>query len=287
MTVGVRCRQITEGDIDAVVTLLVGGFRKPSRQFWVGAFERLRKREPPPSFPKYGYLLESNGAAVGALLLICAAMHTSTATDIRCNSSSWYVKPQFRTYAALLVSRAPQHKDVTYVNVSPAPHTLPILEAQGFSRYCDGVFIALPLLSRFLGSESAKVLSASEQPEAAFDPRYQNLLRDHAAFGCTSVWCTTSEGAYPFVFRRRLIKRVIPCQQLIYCRDVADVVRFAAPLGRFFALRGAFLVMIDANAPIPGLVGNFFRNKMPKYFKGPQQPRLGDLAYTEIPMFGV
>jgi hypothetical protein len=26
---------------------------------------------------------------------------------------------------------------------------------------------------------------------------------------------------------------------------------------------------------------------MPKYFKGPDRPRLGDLAYTEIAMFGM
>ena len=45
--------------------------------------------------------------------------------------------------------------------------------------------------------------------------------------------------------------------------------------------------MLDANGPIPGLVGRFFRDKMPKYFKGQQQPRLGDLAYTEIAVLGV
>jgi len=26
---------------------------------------------------------------------------------------------------------------------------------------------------------------------------------------------------------------------------------------------------------------------MPRYFRGPQRPRLGDLAYTEIAMLGV
>ena len=50
----------------------------------------------------------------------------------RCNLSSWYVEPSFRAYAPLLVSQALRHKHVTYLNVSPAPHTLPIIEAQGF-----------------------------------------------------------------------------------------------------------------------------------------------------------
>jgi hypothetical protein len=47
------------------------------------------------------------------------------------------------------------------------------------------------------------------------------------------------------------------------------------------------LVIVDANGPIPGLIGLFRRDSMPKYFKGPQPPRLGDLAYTEYALLGV
>jgi hypothetical protein len=58
------------------------------------------------------------------------------------------------------------------------------------------------------------------------------------------------------------------------------------PIGRFLPVRGHPLVLIDANGPIPGLVGKYAGAKMPKYFKGPDRPRLGDLAYTETAMFG-
>jgi hypothetical protein len=51
--------------------------------------------------------------------------------------------------------------------------------------------------------------------------------------------------------------------------------------------RGRPLVIIDSNGPIPGLVGKYFSNKAPKYFKGPDRPRFGDLAYTEAVMFGL
>ena len=118
-------------------------------------------------------------------------------------------------------------------------------------------------------------------------PHEQKLLLDHAAFGCTSIWCISRETIHPFVFRRRTVKGFIPCEQLIYCRDISDFIRFARPLGRFLARRGGFLVMIDANEPIKGLVGKYFGRKMQKYFMGQKQPRLGDLAYTEIAMFGV
>jgi hypothetical protein len=285
---GLRCRQIGEADFPAVATLLARGFRKRSCQFWQRAFERLRKLEPPPPpFPKYGYLLESDGIPVGVLLLLCGTMGTGDAIATRCNLSSWYAEPEFRAHATLLVSMALRRKDVTYLNVSPAEHTLRIIEAQGFVRYCDGIFLAVPLLSRSLRSERVKVLDAHQRPEVAFDRRDQDLLLDHAALGCTSIWCVTPERAYPFVFRRRSVEGVIPCMQMIYCNDIADFVRFAAPLGRFLALHGGLFVMVDANGPLPGLVGKFFRNKMPKYFKGPQRPRLGDLAYTEIAVLGV
>ena len=110
----------------------------------------------------------------------------------------------------------------------------------------------------------------------------------HAAHGCISLWCATARGALiPFVFRPRLVKGFMPCAQLIYCRDLADFARFAGPLGRYLALRGKPIVIVDANGAIPGLVGIFRHGSKPKYFKGPQRPRLGDLAYTEYAILGV
>ena len=105
-----------------------------------------------------------------------------------------------------------------------------------------------------------RVFSAGRRPDAAgFDPLEQELLLQHAALGCISLWCTHAQSAYPFVFRTRLVKSAIPCAQLIYCRDMPDFVRFAGPIGRFLALRGRPFVIVDANGPIAGLVGIFRR----------------------------
>ena len=52
-------------------------------------------------------------------------------------------------------------------------------------------------------------------------------------------------------------------------------------------MRGMPLVVIDANGPIPQLIGKFFCNRDPKYFKGPDCPRPGDIAYTEAALWGV
>jgi hypothetical protein len=284
---GIRCRQIDEGDVPAVAELLIRGFPNRNRQFWRRALDQLTRREPPPDLPKYGYLLETNGVLVGAILLICSAMRVGQTLEPRCNLSSWYVEPAFRAYAPLLVSQAMRHKEVTYLNVSAAPHTWPIIEAQGFSRYSEGIFISFPALSGLTGAGNAEVVDAHKSPAVNFDPFEQEVLLQHAEHGCISLWCATSERAYPFVFRPRLVKGFIPCAQLIYCHDIADFARFAGPLGRHLARRGRLVVIVDSNGPIPGLAGIFRRGSKPKYFKGPQRPRLGDLAYTEYAILGV
>ena len=281
----IRCRQIEESDIDAVAALLTRGFSSRGNEFWRHALDQLTRRDPPEGLPKYGYLLETAGAPVGVILLICAAMPANGTFAPRCNLSSWYVEPAFRAYAPMLVSQALRHKEVTYTNVSAAPHTWPIIEAQGFRRYSDGIFVALPALA--FGGENASVVDAKRPPAIDVDPFEQQTLTQHAAHGCISLWCATKDRAYPFVFRPRLVKGFVPCAQLIYCRDIADFGRFAGPIGRYLAKRGRPIVIVDANDPIPGIVGVFRRGSKPKYYKGPQRPRLGDLAYTEYAILGV
>jgi hypothetical protein len=145
----------------------------------------------------------------------------------------------------------------------------------------------VPALSRFPNFRLVRVFEAGVQPDAIADEHERDLLLEHANFGCISLWCVTAEQAYPFVFRPRVLKGLLRCVQLVYCRDVDDFVRFARPIGLFLARRLHGFVVIDANGPIPGLLGTYFPCKMPRYFRGPDQPGLGDLAYTDIALFGV
>jgi plasmid stabilization system protein ParE len=281
----IRCRPIADADLDSLADLLKRGFgARRTRAFWRSALARLQGRAVPPDMPRYGYLLENDGVAVGAILLIFAT--TPGGDALRANVSSWYVEPAFRSYAPLLVSQALKLKQVTYLNISAAPHTWPILEAQGYRRYSNGIFVALPALQRASGGDM-RLVAADQPPDARHEPFERDLLLAHAAYGCISFWCATRGRAHPFVFRPRRVRSVIPCAQLIYCREVADVARFAGPIGRFLAVRGRPFVVIDANGPIDGLIGHYLDRTMPKFFRGPVQPRLGDLAHTETALFGL
>jgi hypothetical protein len=111
------------------------------------------------------------------------------------------------------------------------------------------------------------------------------LLSRHASWGCISLICSTANRRHPFVLLPRRKAGVVPFAYLAYCRHLEDLVRFAGPLGRFLAGRGFPLVVCDANGPMGGLIGKY-SDGAPKYFKGPDQPRLGDMAYSERVMFG-
>ena len=201
-------RQITEADFDSIATLLARGFPTHNREFWLTALQQLRRRSPPFELPKYGYVLEADDLIVGVILVISSTRRVNGRISARCNLSSWYVEPNYRSYAAMFRSLVIENSNVTYLNISPDPHIRPILEAQGFSRYCNGVFIATPTLRGLFSSAKTKVFHGSQHPEVDCDLMDQELLLEHAAYGCISLWCATSDTAYPFVFRRRLISKV-------------------------------------------------------------------------------
>jgi hypothetical protein len=282
----IHSRQITDSDIGDVAGLLSRGFHQRSHTYWLRALRRLSEHPTPAGFPRFGYLLESAGAPVGAILLITSSISEGNIPTIRCNVSSWYVEPTYRSHAALLLSQALKYKNVTYVNVSAAARVLPIIEAFGFSRYSNGQFVAIvPLWPEFAKARVRSVTADASRDErlASFEWR---LLQAHAGYGCISLLCITADCAHPFVFLPRLVKGFIRCAQLIYCRDLQDFVDLRRAIGWFLALRGFPLIIIDANGPIRGLVGRYFDGVVPKYFKGPVRPRLGDLSYTEAAIFG-
>lgn len=281
----VGLRQISEADTAEVVDLLTRGYRVHPREFWRDIFAGLSRRSVPDGFPRYGYVLESGGKPVGAILLIFSTVWIDGAATIRCNGSSLYVDPAFRIYAPLLLGRALKEKNVTVLNLTAAPHTHKMVEASGFARFSNGRFATVPVFSRAPKDAGIRVIGASQEPDAPFNPQDRQLLLEHADFGCTSLWCVANREAYPFVFQRRAGRR-LPFAQLVYCRNVESFVRFARPIGLYLLRKLQPLVILDANGPIPGLFGKYFSNR-PRFFLGPDRPHLGDLAYTETALFGI
>jgi hypothetical protein len=285
----IRCREIGEADIEAVAELLTRGFVGRSRDYWMQGLRRQAARAVPLGYPRFGYMLDNEGAPVGVLLLIYTSRGTAACADIRCNLSSWYVAPAFRNYASMLTKIAQRHKDVTYINISPAIRTWPIIEAQRFQTYCRGLFVSVPALSRVTPRARIDIVTGDATAIAGLSAAEADLLTNHAGSGCLSLVCRTADGVFPFILLPMRIRRgwiALPAMQLIYCRDIADYVACAGAIGRHLLARGKPAVICDANGRIPGLFGFYTEARGRKYFKGPQPPRLGDLTDTELVIYG-
>jgi hypothetical protein len=285
-----RFREIQDSDLDAIGDLLTRGFVHRSRDYWMRGLHRQGTRSLSPDVPRYGYMLEHQGAPVGCLLLIYSSKIIDGEAATCCNVSSWYVDPEFRNYAALFASMTQKRKDVTYSNVTPAVTTWPILDAQGFVPYCGGLYFSVPILSR--GGRGVVVEAVTQDTAfiAGLPDADLALLKRHAEYGCLSLVCRTADGALPFIFfslrkRRGIIP--VPAMQLGYCRSIDDYVKCAGAIGRHLLRRGKPIVTIDANGAMAGLPGVYTEMRGRKYFKGPQQPRLGDLADTELAIYGM
>ena len=284
----IRCREITPGDLEAVADLLTRGFRGRRRDYWLKGLNRQAGREIPEDYPRFGYILDHDGTPVGALLLIYSERGAG-ASQVWCNLSSWYVDPAFRSYAPMLTKIAQRLRDVSYVNISAARTTWPIIEAQGFRAYCQGVLLSVPILSRTGRQARVEIVNADATDIDGLTADEAKLLLRHARYGCLSIVVRSERGAVPFVLQSARIRSgliPLPAMQLVYCRDIADYVACAGAIGRFLARQAKISVLIDANGPVPGLIGLYTGRRGRKYFKGPHRPRLGDLSDTELVLYG-
>jgi hypothetical protein len=285
----VRCREITESDIDAIADLLTHGFVGRSRDYWMQGLRRQAFRPVPEGYPRFGYMLDNDGTPVGVLLLLYTARKEGEETAIQCNLSSWYVEPTFRNYAPLLTKIAQRHKEVTYLNISPATWTWPIIETQGFKSYCHGLFFSVPFLSRAPRGTRVEIVAPHADGIEGLSEADAELLMRHARYNCLSLVCRTTDGAVPFILQPLRIRRgwiAPPAMQLIYCRDISEYVACAGAIGRLLLRFGKVSVVLDSNARVPGLIGFYTEARGRKYFKGPHRPRLADLTDTELVLYG-
>jgi hypothetical protein len=286
---GISCREIGLDDFPVIADLLRIGFPNRSRLYWEEGLRRFAAYTTrPDGVPKFGYLLASGGVPVGVLLLIFSSSVDEGTPRLRCNVSSWYVRPEFRTYASLLPLRAIKNSAVTYINVWPAENTLPTITAQGFTKGAGGYFVGVPALSRV--RRDVKIWSRPEEwAQSKFISAAElRLLSDHEKFDCICLWCETKTEGRPFIFRRRVSRHVrLPCAMHIYSHSLDDLKVFAGPIGRFLALRGLPVMLVGSETAPEGIIGKHFPERLQIYFRGPLRPRGSDLSYTDAALFGI
>src|ERR1700719_2341953 len=152
------------------------------------------------------------------------------------------------------------------------------------------MFFSVPILSRGGRARAVEAVTRDTVSIAGLPDADLALLRRHAEYGCLSLVCRTADEPLPFIFfslrkRRGIIP--LPAMQLGYCRRIADYIDCAGAVGRYLLRRGKPIIIVDATGALPGLPGIYSEARGRKYYKGPHRPRLGDLADTELAIYGM
>ena len=279
-----KLRPLALSDQDAAIRLLCEGFPRRDVFYWQKAWSNLQRLEKPSGNSQFGYVIEDGRQIVGVLFVIASKQQVETSNN-RANLSSWYVKPEYRSFATLLLARACKDPAITYLNISAASHTFAICEALGFRRYTVGQSLVMPLLIKNKTGSKVKV-KAFGRRESGLEVATQKLMEDHQNYGCLCMTAANSGSEAPFIFVRRMLKGFIPVAQLIYCRSNEEFLGHCSAIGKYLAKRGLFLVLLDTSGPLP-IPSLHYPGRSPKYYKGPVLPQINDLAYTEVALFGI
>ena len=276
------CRPIDDEDLPAVADLLTRGFPVRSRDYWAQGLERLRTRALPEDCLRYGLILDCGGPVGVILQLYCE----TSEGQLRCNLSSWYVEPAFRSYTGSLVLAALRRRDVTYTNISAAPHTAASVEAVGFNPYADQQMLALLAFGRRQRGVVVRSIGSADRARAP----HGDLLRDHATLGCVTLVVEANGTEYPFVFIPFHINYGwlrVRTFQLVFCDSDKDMFRFAGPIGRFMLFKfGILAIIMDTRGRIPGVLGLYRSLPVRRYFRNGTPPKLNDFSYSERVFFG-
>jgi hypothetical protein len=280
----VKIRQIAVEDEAEVVDLLAEGFPTRSRIYWQRAFQKLVHQVVPTDHAQIGFLMQEATEIVGILLIIWTPPEVLGSGQMRANLSSWYVKPPFRSFAAMLLAKASRHAGVTYLNVSAAANTIQICEALGFKKYTEGQSVSVPLLSH---DQTRNRVFRFGTTNDVLPPVVRQLMANHVEMGCLALVGEIHGSQVPFLFVKRKIRGWIPAWQLIYCRHLADFEACSRGIGRVILGHGSLFVICDAERAFNDMPSVYYPGKTPKYYKGPDVPSACDLSFTEIPLFGI
>ncbi len=275
-----RIRAIESDDLPAVTALLAEGFPARPATAWRAGLARLATRPQIQGFPRFGLVMEDEAGPQGVILLITAAAPGGT----RSNLSSWYVRPAHRQAAVFMLQKLLRLKGTTFLNLTPAAHVLPIMQALGFRPYTDGTQL-LSLADAWRPSAPVRALDAASAARL-LPPDQAALAARHLRDGCGALLLEDAAGPALALYRVKRVKRVVPAARFL-AGPPALLARQAGGLMRHLLGRGVALAMLDRPMGLALPHGTALPGRDIRYFRGPEPPEAGDLADTELAILGL
>jgi hypothetical protein len=279
----VKIRQLEDRDQISTADLLLEGFKRRNRDYWLHSWQYLQSQDVPEGQPRFGWAMEHDDKIVGVILNLWRPPSYAIGGKQVANLSSWYVKADYRSFAGMLLARASHDPEVIYLNVSPAPVTIPICEAIGFRPYSKGQNVSLPLLAKH--QKGARVFQYGAETDVLTYTQ-RSLVELHLKQKCIGYVAEVNGRQSPLLLYRRKVGGYLPALQLIYVESEDTLRLVFNALGRALLKFGVF-VIADAEAKFEFAPGTFYPDKGSRYYRGREAPHVGDLSFTEITAFGI
>ena len=224
--------------------LLTEGFPTRSRAFWEQGLERLaRGGGNAAAGHPLGFFWQEGGEPAGIALTPASLRRATDRPEERhINISSWYLRPEARWRAPLMLRGLFARKDTIFTDLTPTPEVARMLPAFGFQPVNQGLLLRpLPWLA--LGSGGgARIAPLPAGETVAASGIDAALLDGHRAFGCLPYRLRDSEGEMLVVVRRSRA-RGLPALRLVHAASHTRLERAIGAVARaLLATRSALLI---------------------------------------------
>jgi len=159
--------------------------------------------------PNLGFILADGDEIVGFLGTVYARRQTGSTTNVVCNLTSWYVRPDYRGWGTALLAAAIRDESISYTALTPGPLSRQVFTALGFKRL-EERRIVMPLLldAETLSKPRPAILFDPGTVRRTLDKRQQQMFDDHTPYDCLQlILIAGSERAYIVVKRRTMSLR--------------------------------------------------------------------------------
>lgn len=270
-------RPIDFQTLDETLPVLARGFPGMGRDRWIAALDRLRRFGASDPSARAAYLLQQNGRDVGVILAIPSTRGTADVVNL----SSWYVDPEHRWRAPRMLQSVVACSTTLFTDLTPTTPVRAVIGRLGFRGWTEGTLLfTLPLFA--IGrAGSSRVVPLRDLPADAFAGPTRRMLDEHAALDCIVGGLWDGSGLHPLIFSRRTY-RGVRVARLIFTDDRAAVFAQIAAIARFLLRERCLLLAVSADRR-ERIAGSIFTQRpAPAFYKGPNPPAQGDLAYSEF-----
>ena len=274
---------IDDARLGQALDLLERGFPRRRRRDWEDGIERVRAFNPGGADP-IGHLLVKKNRPAGVLLTLRGQSAPPAGVPFKVtNLSSWYVEPEHRMLAPLMLRDVVREPGTVFTDFTPSDRVIPMLPAFGFKPLNRGISAISLAVAALKATPHARVYDLANLPTHAPEPAVRALLERHAQQGAIAGVLNVADAWHPLLFLPRHL-RCLPTAQLIYCQSNATMIEHLAAVARFLLKKGKLVLLLDI-PPRGDVPGTYFLNRGMKFAKGGCFEGRTDYAGSELLFF--